>query len=144
MRKTHNLKQLGTLRKKLRQEMTEPEWQLWYRIRNNELGYKFRRQHSIGPYIVDFYCPQKKLIIELDGSQHNEDENIEQDEKRTQYFDSFGIKVFRIWNNDIMLNIEGVVEELIRILADINIYQHPYRSQDALCFVNPHRLRGGR
>ncbi|KKS43082.1 hypothetical protein A3H03_02035 [Candidatus Kuenenbacteria bacterium RIFCSPLOWO2_12_FULL_42_13] len=112
----HNLNNLTPLRKKLRSEMTEPEWRLWYQIRNSLLGYKFRRQHSIGPYIVDFYCPKKKLIIEIDGGQHNEDKNIEQDLERTRYFNNLGIRVFRVWNNDMMQNLEGVIEELIRIL----------------------------
>lgn len=91
----------------LRKELTPAERKLWAVIRNDQLGVNFRRQHAIGKYIPDFACIEKKLIIELDGSQHLEQE--EYDKERTKYLESQGYKVIRFWNNDVMKNIEGVI-----------------------------------
>ncbi len=91
----------------LRKELTPAEGKLWSRIRNDQLGVNFRRQHAIGNYIPDFCSPKAKLVIELDGSQHLEQE--EYDKKRTEYLESQGYKVIRFWNNDVMNNIEGVI-----------------------------------
>ncbi|HRY63404.1 MAG TPA: DUF559 domain-containing protein [Patescibacteria group bacterium] len=111
MRLTHNLNKFKPLRKKLRNESTEEEAILWAQLRNTQLGAKFRRQAGFGKYIVDFYCPSHKLVIELDGSQHLED-NLGYDNKRTAYLNSLGLKVLRIWNNDIRYNLAGVIEEI--------------------------------
>ena len=73
---------------------------------------KFKRQYPIGNYIVDFVCIEKKLIIEIDGGQHNEKDNIKYDNIRTQYLESAGYKVIRFWNNDVFENIEGVLSEI--------------------------------
>lgn len=75
------------------------------------MGHKFRRQVGFSKYIVDFYCPGKKLVLELDGSQHLED-NSDYDKKRTAYLNNLGLKVIRIWNNDIRDNLAGVLEEI--------------------------------
>ena len=91
----------------LRKELTPAERKLWALIRNDQLGVNFRRQHAIGNYIPDFVCIEKKLIIELDGSQHLEQK--EYDEERTKHLNSLGYKVIRFWNNDVMNNIEGVI-----------------------------------
>jgi len=88
----------------LRKELTPAEGKLWSRIRNDQLGVNFRRQHAIGIYIPDFVCIHKKLIIELDGSQHLEQE--EYDKERTKYLETQGYRVIRYWNNDVMNNIE--------------------------------------
>ena len=69
---------------------------------------KFFRQYSFGPYILDFYCPQKKLAVELDGGQHNQPDNIEYDKVRSEYLKAHGIETLRFWNNDVLMNIEGV------------------------------------
>jgi very-short-patch-repair endonuclease len=69
---------------------------------------KFFRQYSFGPYILDFYCPQKKLAVELDGGQHNQPEIIEYDKVRSEYLKAHGIETLRFWNNDVLMNIEGV------------------------------------
>ena len=87
---------------KLRKESTPAERKLWSRIRNDQLGVTFRRQHAVGNYIPDFCSPSAKLIIEMDGSQHLEQE--EYDEERTKYLESEGYKVIRFWNNDVMKN----------------------------------------
>ncbi|HLO17330.1 MAG TPA: DUF559 domain-containing protein, partial [Anaerolineales bacterium] len=84
----------------LRKEPTSAEAKLWSRIRNDQLGVTFRRQHAIGNYITDFCAPREKLIIELDGSQHLEQQ--EYDDARTKYLEARGYKVLRFWNNDVM------------------------------------------
>jgi very-short-patch-repair endonuclease len=98
----------------LRKELTPAERKLWAVIRNDQLGVNFRRQHAIGIYIPDFVCIEKKLIIELDGSQHLEQE--EYDKERTKYLKSQGYKVIRFWNNDIIKNIEGVILAIMNAL----------------------------
>lgn len=112
--RVHTIKYLHDARKDLRNETTPQELLLWYKLKNKALGYKFRRQHSIGRFITDFYCSEKKLVIELDGSQHLD--NTEYDKERTDYFESLEIKVLRFWNNDINKNIEGVVMKIDEIL----------------------------
>ena len=98
----------------LRKEPTPAERKLWSKIRNDRLGVNFRRQHAIGVYIPDFVCIQKKLIIELDGGQHLEQE--EYDKERTKYLESQGYKVIRFRNNDVMNNIDGVLLAIMNIL----------------------------
>jgi very-short-patch-repair endonuclease len=99
----------------LRKEPTPAEAKLWSRLRNDQLGVTFRRQHAIGSYIPDFCCPKANLIIELDGSQHLEQE--EYDEQRTRYLEAQGYKVIRFWNNDVMNNIEGVILAILYALG---------------------------
>ena len=92
----------------LRKELTPAERKFWYVLRGNKLnGVSFRRQHAIGNYIVDFVSIKKKLIIELDGSQHLE--QTEYDEERTKYLESQGYKVIRFWNNQIEREMDGVI-----------------------------------
>ncbi len=95
----------------LRKELTPAERKLWASLRGDKLGVNFRRQHAIGNFIPDFVCIEKKLIIELDGSQHLEQE--EYDEERTKYFESLGYKVIRFWNNDVTKNMDGVIRSII-------------------------------
>ncbi len=99
---------------KLRKEPTPAESKLWSRIRNDQLGVNFRRQHAVGNYIPDFVCIENKLIIELDGSQHLEQE--EYDEERTKYLNSLGYKVIRFWNNDVIKNSDSVILAITRAL----------------------------
>ena len=100
-------------RRDLRRNQTEAEKVLWKQLRNkNLLGLKFFRQYSVGAYIVDFYCPEYKLAIELDGGQHAEEENKEYDKIRTDYLKSIGVEVVRFWNNEVLQNIEGVLEKI--------------------------------
>lgn len=109
MQTIHNRKnKLGT-RKELRKLATPQEIILWSRLRRKELSCKFRRQHSIGDYIADFYCPKYKLVIELDGHQHKDSDQKEYDEERTKYFNYLGIKVIRFWNNEVNKNLNGVI-----------------------------------
>ena len=100
----------------LRKEPTPAERKLWARIRNDQLGVNFRRQHAVGMYIPDFCSPKAKLIIELDGSQHLDQE--EYDEVRTKTLNSQGYQVIRFWNNDVLNDIEGVIRAIILAMED--------------------------
>jgi len=120
----HNLKHLHDARINLRKEITPQEKILWTKLRNNSLGYRFRRQHSTGNFIADFFCPVKRLIIELDGSQHLD--NVESDKERTEYFESLGIRVIRFWNNEVNTNINGVMMKIEEELEQPHSIQpHP-------------------
>lgn len=91
----------------LRCELTPAERRLWAYLRNDQLGVTFRRQHAIGHYIADFCCIEKELIIELDGSQHLEQE--EYDAERTAFLESQGYQVLRFWNNEVLNDLDGVM-----------------------------------
>lgn len=105
----------------LRKDSTIQERRLWNLLKNHQFyGLKFKRQHPIGEYIVDFICKEAKIIIEVDGGQHNENENIEADKIRTKYLESKGYKVIRFWNNEVYENIDGVIK---RLEAEINPHQ---------------------
>ncbi len=111
--KIHNDKNLKDLRKQNRSNLTPPEAELWKHLQNSTLdGRKFIRQHSIGNYILDFYCPQEKLGIELDGRDHFTDNGYEADTKRTEYLNSLNIKVIRFENKEVFNQLEGVLEEI--------------------------------
>jgi len=101
---------------RLRKESTPAERKLWSRIRNDQLGVTFRRQHAVGNYIPDFCSPKAKLIIELDGSQHLEQEKY--DQERTKYLESLGYKVIRFWNNDVTNKIEEVILAITYAMVD--------------------------
>ena len=99
--------------RKLRRNSTDEERILWNLLRNRQFyNLKFKRQFPIGEYIVDFVCEEKKLVIELDGGQQNEKENIIKDDARTNFIETKGYRVIRFWNNDIKENILGVYETL--------------------------------
>jgi very-short-patch-repair endonuclease len=100
--------------RRLRSELTEAEKRLWSHLRSRQIrGLKFRRQHPIPPYIADFCCIEKKLIIELDGSQHGQ----QVDEARSQYLERRGWKVVRYWDNDVLCNTESVLEAIWNFTA---------------------------
>src|SRR3972149_3659824 len=84
----------------LRKELTPTERKLWVALRSDRLGVSFRRQHAIGPYVADFCCIKEKLIIEVDGSQHLEQR--EYDEERASFLRSQGYRVLRFWNSEVM------------------------------------------
>lgn len=97
-------------RRELRKSSTSQELKLWHYLRNKKLGVKFRRQHGIGPYVVDFYCKENNLIIELDGAQHKDEK--EYDKERDNYMETLEIKVLRFWNGEIDKNIEKVLQKI--------------------------------
>ena len=107
------MKQLEFARQ-LRSKQTDCETLLWSRLRAHRLsGLKFRRQQPIGVYVVDFLCPEKRLIVELDGGQHQE--RVDYDSNRDTWLKSEGYTVLRYWNNEVMENLEGVLEDIGRV-----------------------------
>jgi very-short-patch-repair endonuclease len=99
----------------LRREQTSAESLIWYLLRDRRLlGYKFRRQYPLPPYVLDFYCDELKLGIELDGGQHNADASEARDKRRDEFIRAHGIEVVRYWNHDVLLKTEDVLEDLIR------------------------------
>lgn len=112
--KLFNIKSQKEKRKYLRNNATDAEKKLWVFLRNRQLNEnKFRRQHGIGPYIVDFYCPELKLVIEVDGEIHNTKEAKEYDDKRTKYFQLYQISVLRFRNNEIFNDVESVLQAIL-------------------------------
>ena len=107
--------------KKLRQQNTPTEIKLWNHIRSRRfMGLKFRRQYPLGPYIVDFICIEKKLIIEIDGSQHNELKQEAYDAHRTEYLTKLGYQVLRFWNHEILLHFDEVTDKLYQHMFSID------------------------
>ena len=105
--------------RQLRNNMTSQELKIWSILKNRQfLGYRFLRQYCIGKYIVDFICREKKIIIEIDGGQHNQSDSIDYDNERTNYLSTKGYKVIRFWNNDIDNNIEGVYLKLKEVFGE--------------------------
>ncbi len=110
-------KNLKGLARSLRKNMTDAERHLWAKIRGKQLKDKqFYRKKNVGNYIVDFYCPSAKLIIELDGGQHYSDEGKKKDEIRDNYLKHFGFTVLRFSDRDVLKNIEGVLEKIYEFL----------------------------
>ena len=108
MQSKHN-QQLVPLAKQLRKEMTKEERHLWYDyLRRYPI--RFSRQKVLGKYIVDFYSAEAKLVIELDGSQHYDDDNMKKDAQRTAFLKGYGVTVIRIPNNEVNRNFQGVCE----------------------------------
>ena len=103
-------------RTQLRKNSTEPERRLWQAVRGKQLGFKLRRQQGIGPYIVDFYCAEKKLVIELDGDSHCTQDAQRYDQQRSAYLNSLGLNVLRFTNFDVMQNLDGVLQRLVAYL----------------------------
>jgi very-short-patch-repair endonuclease len=110
----YNIKLKGQSRR-LRKNMTDAERLLWSRIRGKQLkDYQFYRQRIIGNYIVDFYCPKAKLVVELDGSQHYEGVMLKEDKVRDDYMREHKLKVIRFSDRDVFENLNGVVERILR------------------------------
>ena len=109
----HNRKILKANRKNLRNTGTSAEAVLWTYLKARQIaGRKFRRQHSIANYIVDFYCPEERLVIELDGQSHYNVGGQISDDNRDEYLKSLGLTILRVENKWIFKNIEGVLEEI--------------------------------
>ena len=109
----HNRRYLKEHRKELRGSLTPAEAELWKHLKGGSLeGRKFRRQHSVGNYIVDFYCPSEQLVIELDGQVHNHATAEQVDQERDQYLKSLNIRVLRFENKDVFDNLEAVINEI--------------------------------
>ena len=105
------------LARELRKNPTDAEVRLWSRLRGKHLdGFRFRRQQPIGPYIADFFCPEARLIVEVDGSQHHED-----DGSRTAWLESRGYRVVRFWNNEVLTNTASVLQVVLDALHKATI-----------------------
>lgn len=119
--------------KRLRANTTPHERILWRALKDLPIeGSHFRRQAPIGPYVVDFFCPAKRLILEIDGGHHNEDDVAEHDRNRQQWLESEGYRVIRFWNSEIARNLTAVLER---------IYVEIYGSREAEMIKLKHRRR---
>jgi very-short-patch-repair endonuclease len=110
----------------LRSQLTDCERLLWSRLRNRGLaGLKFRRQHPCPPYVLDFYCAELRLVIELDGGQHYDEAGLQRDRGRTAYLQRQGLAVLRFSNLDVLQNLEGVLTELLRWIETRSPHPNP-------------------
>jgi very-short-patch-repair endonuclease len=108
-----------TFARTLRNKQTDAENLLWLMLRDRRLaGFKFRREHPVGRYIIDFYCHEAKLAIELDGGGHNEDQTKEYDQLRSKELSGAGIRIERFWNNDVLSSLESVLEHIYRAIQE--------------------------
>ncbi len=120
MTKIYNKQLQKEARRILRKQPIKAEKILWWKLRNKQLGYKFRRQFGIGKYIVDFYCPKLKLVIEVDGATHGTNREIIYDNIRQRYLESLGITIKRYLNIDIFNNLDEVVNNVIEICKELD------------------------
>jgi len=120
MNNSNNKEKLKEYARRLREDATDAERLLWFRIRRKQLcAVQFYRQRPIGRYIVDFYAYSAKLVVELDGSQHFEPEQEAYDKKRSAFLESRGLRVLRFNNLDVLKNIDGVLEIIYEALGGI-------------------------
>ena len=111
----------------LRLNQTDAERALWKQLRFLKAdGFHFRRQAPIGKFIADFACHSARVVIEVDGGQHNEAEGIARDDARTEWLESQGYRVLRFWNNDVLSNIEGVMTEITGFLKSLHPSSSPH------------------
>jgi very-short-patch-repair endonuclease len=107
----------------LRRDSTDVEMRLWQKLRNRQLGADFRRQHPAGSFVLDFYCSALRLVIELDGGQHNEPRNAVRDKARDQWLFERGATVLRFWNSDVTQNLRGVLEVIAATVSELQAAQ---------------------
>jgi very-short-patch-repair endonuclease len=103
--------------RELRRTTTLPEGLLWQHLRQRPAGFKFRRQHPIGPFVVDFYCAAKRLAIEVDGDVHNMGDNPQRDVRRDAYLRDQGFRIVRFDAADVLRNLDGVAQAILVELA---------------------------
>jgi very-short-patch-repair endonuclease len=114
--------------------MTDAERKLWQYLRRIPVAQThFRRQATVGPYFADFACHQQRLIIEVDGGQHNRTDRVLADAKRSEYLKSQGYRVLRFWNNDVLTNIEGVMESIYATLRRVEAGPPPLTPSPPRC-----------
>ena len=116
MKWTHNIRNLRDRRRDLRKRQTPQEDKMWFELRDNKLGVKFKRQHSIGGYIVDFFCAKFNLIIEVDGSVHDQPESIKNDLVRDDFLKKMNCQVLRFKNTQIDTDLDAVMREITKYL----------------------------
>jgi very-short-patch-repair endonuclease len=121
MGKVFNRFDRNELRKELKNHSTRAEIKLWLLLKKRKInGYKFRRQFSVGTYIVDFYCPKLKLAIEIDGDYHKEEFTRDYDKDRQDYVESFGISFLRLTNEEVLNNPMEVIDKIIAITKNLS------------------------
>jgi len=113
----HNRKALKQWRKDLRNHLTPAEAKLWTCLQKSQLGQKFRRQHSVESYILDFYCPQSRLAVELDGDDHFTPDGLAYDKKRDIFLQTYGIRVLRFENEDVFNKLPDVLSVIPEYLT---------------------------
>jgi very-short-patch-repair endonuclease len=111
--------------REMRQPQTPAETTLWRALRNRNLKYKFRRQHPIENFIIDFYCAQAKLCIEIDGASHLEAAQMEYDAARTAYLQESGYQLIRFTNDDVRYNLDAVVDSIVKKIESILDFPSP-------------------
>ncbi|MDD2758207.1 MAG: endonuclease domain-containing protein [Patescibacteria group bacterium] len=114
-----NKKHLLSYQRNLRNKMTKSEVVFWSRVRNDQLGVRFRRQYGIGKYIVDFYCPQLKLAIEIDGLTHSDEKVFAKDEQRQKYLEGLRVIVRRYNSGDVIRKIEDIIFDLFHFIDEL-------------------------
>ncbi len=122
--------------RKLRRELSLPEKLLWVRLRGAEV--RFRRQHPVGPYVLDFYCPAARLAIEVDGAAHDFGDRPQRDEARTEWLRSQGVEVLRIPAEDVLADADAVADALLRLCSE------PLHHSASPSGLAPHAYGAGR
>lgn len=120
MRTVHNIKSRKKKRQYLRNQATRSEKMLWHELKNSKLGYKFRRQHGIKQYVVDFYCSKLKLIIELDGEVHDFEEQNKHDWLKEKELKDLGFKIIRYKNFQVIKEINKVITNIKKVCQKLN------------------------
>lgn len=104
--------------REMRRPQTPAEATLWRALRNRQIGFKFRRQHPIDRFIIDFYCAEVKLLVEIDGQSHLELDQQEYDKARTEYLENLGYRVIRFTNDDVRYNLKVVASEILQVVEN--------------------------
>jgi very-short-patch-repair endonuclease len=127
MTKEHAL--IPTFRaKRLRRDQTDAERKLWMHLRSRQMnGFKFRRQQPIGRYIVDFFCPESRLVLELDGGHHAD--QVQADQRRTEFLTKAGYRVLRFWDNEVLTDTEAVLQKISNELNNPSPQPSPSRGE---------------
>jgi len=115
-----NLQKKKEIRRKLRKEMPEGEKRVWIVVKNNNLGYKFRRQYGIGPFVVDFCCPQSKLVIEVDGLSHDDERVADYDKRRQKYLEDNGFAVIRFTSAEAFSDLQDIAKKISDICQSLD------------------------
>lgn len=124
----NSLQTLQPRAKRLRHDQTDAERKLWMHLRSRQMnGFKFRRQQPIGRYIVDFFCSESKLVVELDGGHHVD--QIEADMRRTEFLAKAGYRVLRFWDNDVLTDTEAVLQKIVEELNHPSPRPSPSRGE---------------
>lgn len=130
MAEHYNKSAMKQRRKTLRKNLSKAEAIMWNHLSRRQMnGYKFRRQQSVDQYVIDFYCPELKLAIEIDGDSHFMSGAEVQDKIRQEYIESFGIKFLRFTNEDVYKNIDGVCQTVYNKIEEVAIVEGKYWSE---------------